>query len=200
MSETSIHTETGVHPFDSDELNTIRGICDTEKLYPGRFNLAGYAAEVMPAMAEKIEQLRVSFDVREEKRVTYLIPGILFPEDDSRTIEDGPDLVDRAAAQAPRDAYCFTIETVLVADPIPDGRGGTLRVQPKSMDESGYYYLGGELFTAEQIEALDDSGREYQILLSNMRGNDWQMMIRTPLGNWQPFGEGDVLLPNPVRE
>lgn len=64
MPETPIETDTGTHPFDADELIMVRATCTTWEQYNGLAdpedmpNLAAYAAVVMPAMADKIVQLR----------------------------------------------------------------------------------------------------------------------------------------------
>lgn len=128
-----------------------------------------------------------------EKRVTYYLPGSFFSEDTTRSIDDGPDIVQRAAAGAPSGTFCFTLSTVLVAPPVPDGEGGVLRVVPKTVETTGRYYLGGRLFTADDVRALDD-GDTYRTLLANMSGNGWARVVLTPVGTWQPFGDGDVLL------
>lgn len=66
MPETPVHTATGVHPFDDFELAAIRGAC------AGGLVTDDYARHVMPAMAEKIEQLRTLYeqavDVRSSRR------------------------------------------------------------------------------------------------------------------------------------
>ncbi len=129
--------------------------------------------------------------VRTERRATYYLPGSLFPEEITRPIDNGPDIVDRAAAQAPTGTFCFVLSTVLTADPVSDGRGGTLAVQPKTIDKTGRYYLGGRLFDQDEVAALGDSHRT---VLANMQGNRWALVILTSQGNWQPFEDPDVLL------
>jgi hypothetical protein len=129
--------------------------------------------------------------VRTEKRVTYYLPGAVSSEDITRVIEDGPNLVERAAAAAPGEAFCFTLQTVLTADPIDDGQGGTLTVVPRVVDRSGRYYLGGTVYTPDELELIPG---DYRILIANARGNGWRGAIQTPLGNWQPFEDGDTRL------
>ncbi len=129
---------------------------------------------------------------RRERRVTYYLPGTFFAEDTTRRIGDGPDIVQRAAAGAPAGAFCFVLSTVLAADPVPDGEGGTLRVQPKTVETTGRYYLGGDILDRDGVAALDG---DHRILLSNMDGNGWPRVVRTRFGNFQPFEAGDVVLP-----
>jgi hypothetical protein len=57
-----------------------------------------------------------------------------------------------------------------------------------------YRIYVGEALTAADVERLDD-GQDYSILLSNMRGNDWQRVVRTRCGNFQPVEPGDVVIP-----
>lgn len=49
----------------------------------------------------------------------------------------------------------------------------------------------GELMTSAEVAALDG---DHEILLSNMRINDWDPIVRTRRGNFQPLEEGDVVL------
>ena len=51
----------------------------------------------------------------------------------------------------------------------------------------------GEVLTAADVEALDD-GQDYSILLSNMRGNGWERIVRTNRGNFQPVEAHDVVI------
>ena len=62
----------------------------------------------------------------------------------------------------------------------------------KVTETSGTYFLGGEIFSFEQIEAM---GKGWETLLSNMKNNKYDHVIRTSAGSYQPFNVGeDVLL------
>lgn len=107
--------------------------------------------------------------IREQHFVTYVSPGTFFHETTSKPIEawDPPmavrmeeGVVERCGARP----YCFYFETRLVADDLHDGRGGTLRVEPRTLRKSGNYFLGGTKVTLAEMEA---SGEE--IAASNMR-------------------------------
>lgn len=56
---------------------------------------------------------------------------------------------------------------------MPDGEGGTLKVQPKEVTRSGMHYLGGELLKFDDVP--DD--KEHSILRGNMRCNKWPVCI-----------------------
>lgn len=57
---------------------------------------------------------------------------------------------------------------------------------------SPMYYLGGTVETLAQVEARATS--RDAILLSNMRGNNYQRIITTLQGNVQPLADEDVVL------
>lgn len=118
-------------------------------------------------------------------KVRYLFPGSLFPEEDARTLTSRS--VEEARRLAPDGAYCF--ELYDTADPIDLGPEYT--VTPKAQNKSGRYYLGGELFDREQIEAM---GPDHEILAWNMRANKWDQVIRCTTGNFQPFNADDTLV------
>lgn len=59
---------------------------------------------------------------------------------------------------------------------------------------SGMYYLGGEVFTVEDIEQRNDP--DEKILLSNMKGNGWdKIVVNTNSWKWtQPLNKNDQVL------
>jgi len=63
----------------------------------------------------------------------------------------------------------------------------------KNKDYSGFYYFG-TVMTKEQVEKHVDNP---DTLLSNMRINNWDRVVKTRLGNFQPFNrDKDVILTN----
>ena len=62
----------------------------------------------------------------------------------------------------------------------------------REVAKSPFYYLGGEVFTLEQLKALPNN----KILIANMEsGNYDKVVINTNSYNWtQPFGKNDVVL------
>lgn len=115
----------------------------------------------------------------------YLFPGFLFAEETTR------ELTKRSVAEgfnnAPEGAYCFTLYDTEEA---PD-LGSDFNVTAKRKNVSGRFYLGGRVYTLEQVKAM---GEEYRILAANMRGNGWERAIRCITGNWQPFTDDDLLI------
>ena len=61
---------------------------------------------------------------------------------------------------------------------------------------SGTYYLGGTVLNSEQVMARRDFNT--RILLSNMETNSWEYVIETVNGQFFPFEENDILLPEKV--
>lgn len=130
--------------------------------------------------------------------VTFLSPGTFVSEQTTREIarwdpavaaEMSCAIVERYNARP----YAFYFSTMLSADPVPDGEGGTLRVEGKEVGRSGLHHLGGEIVTIEDVEARCDP--KDSILLSNMRytcpivvdnRNSWR--------STHPFEEQDVLI------
>ena len=108
--------------------------------------------------------------IREQHFVTYVSPGTFFHETTRKPIESWDPamavrmeegVVERHGARP----YAFYFETSLVSDDVDDERGGTLKVEPKTLRRSGRYFLGGTLRTLAELEA---SGEE--IAASNLRG------------------------------
>ena len=137
--------------------------------------------------------------VREQEFVVFYSPGTMFAEVTSRPIESrdtraavaiAETIVERYQARP----YGFRFETRIVANPIPDGRGGTLAVAAKTISESGTYYLGAILETIDDVASRADPREE--ILLRNMRWNDYPIVAVSTNGyrSTQPFREGDFVV------
>jgi hypothetical protein len=113
--------------------------------------------------------------------VVFFSPGTLFSETSRKPIDAWD--VPRAAAMA-KDIterhgarpYAFRFATDLVADSVPDGEGGTLNVTPKEIDKSGMHYLDGQVLRYEDVPETET------ILRSNMRCNDYPLVVETRNG------------------
>jgi hypothetical protein len=115
----------------------------------------------------------------------YLSPGAFFPEESSKRL-DAYD-PDEALRKAPSDAYCFVLYRLAV--PSVD-LGPRFRIVSVRQDVSKRYYIGGKLFTVEEIEQLPGDNHLLASNISSYGG----MGILCRTGNWQPFNEGDMLL------
>jgi hypothetical protein len=103
--------------------------------------------------------------------VTFYYPGSFFDEEETRPVKRRGEV-----GAIPRGAFGYqewdreerTID------------GEKLLGKPKNHGPLTYF---GEEFTAEQVAALPG---DHAILLSNMRGNDYERVVRTIRGNWKP--------------
>lgn len=129
--------------------------------------------------------------------VKFLSPGTFVAETTTKAIDSwdvaeacrmAEQIVERHGARP----YGFRFLTKLVAEDIPDGEGGSLRVEPKEVASSGVHYLNGTILTLADIP--DDS--EHAILRSNMRCNGFDRIVETRNGyRWtQPFNKGDKIV------
>lgn len=124
---------------------------------------------------------------------TPLYPGSLFPEPGAAVRIDNPGT---AVAVAP-----FTDNDHWFAVEVTDGwwkrwsSGEGDEKWERHVDDFNptrkHRIYVGDVFTADQVEAL---GSDYRTLLQNMRGNRWERVVRTRIGNWQPIEGNDVVL------
>jgi hypothetical protein len=127
--------------------------------------------------------------------VTFYSPGTFF---DETSTEDIPEWNPATACRMARERYgakpyAFRFSTYIVADPVSDGQGGTLEVEPKEVAKTGLYHLGGEIVTYDDIQARNDP--KERILLSNMRSDSPICIVNT--NSWKhtgAFAENDVLV------
>lgn len=135
---------------------------------------------------------------QEKHFVTFHSPGTFFDECSSRDVsawntmeatEIARSIVERHGAKP----FAFSFGTRLVADPIDDGRGGVLQVQPREIQASGLYYLGGEIKDYDEIAASEPDSK---IMLSNMRCNDLPIVIvnTNSFKTVRPFREQDQVV------
>lgn len=136
---------------------------------------------------------------RKEHRVTFYSPGSIVSEETTKPIGGwdaraaagmAEEVVERHGAKP----YAFRFSTVIVADPISDGHGGTMPVAPKHVKSSGLYHLGGTVETYAQVVARNAADED--ILRSNMRCNEWWAIVvnTNSYKSVHPFQGGDVLV------
>ena len=122
-------------------------------------------------------------------KARYSLGGSFFAEETTRTLERRTVLA--ALQAAPPGAFCFVLYDVEEA---PD-LGPDFNVTPKAKNTSGRYYIGGTLYTVEQLEyRMAATGEDFKILASNMRCNRCDQVIECQTGNWQPFEADDSIV------
>jgi hypothetical protein len=116
---------------------------------------------------------------KREHRVTFYSPGTFFDEDTTKPIaawdpveaaKMATDIRERHGARP----YGFQFSTVIVHSGIPDGEGGTLKAEAKSVGRSGMFYITGKIQTYDEASG--------STLRSNMKYNDWPIVVETTNG------------------
>lgn len=132
-------------------------------------------------------------------QVTFYSPGTLFSESSTHDIDSwdtvkAVELSETILARYNARPYGFVFETIIVADDVPDGEEGTLKVQSKLVEKSGVHFLGGKLETYSDVVDRNDPNEE--ILRSNMRNNEsWIVCINTnSYRSTIPFEEKDCIV------
>lgn len=122
--------------------------------------------------------------MKREQMVEYLYPGSFVSE--ASSVVCGHNNADQI--ECPDCAFAFRFfDRVTQTATLEDGRTHD-HVERENV--GGWYYPGGEVLTVEDVEALDG---DHRILLSNMRCNGWDKVVRSRLGNFQPFDAADVV-------
>lgn len=123
---------------------------------------------------------------------TPLYPGSFFPED-GRPVEIPDASAETVLAVMDDDGKWFALEVRTTLEKRwDDGAGGVMWTSTGS--STSYRIYKGSILTAADIERLPDADR-YGVLLSNMRVNDWDRVVRTRAGNFQPVEPNDVAVP-----
>lgn len=127
--------------------------------------------------------------------VTFYSPGTFFSESTSKDIAEWD--TDKAVKMARKiverygaKPYGFRFYTTK----LKANKDGSKTWQESK--KSKMYYIGGKILTIDDIEKRNKDGKD-DILLANMRGNDWPTVIQND-NSWrttQPFDpKNDVLL------
>lgn len=132
-------------------------------------------------------------------QVTFYSPGTFVSESSSYDIESwdtakAVELSEKVVERYGAKPYGFVFETLITAKDVPDGEGGTLRVESKLAERSGIHFLGGRLETYDEVAARNDE--KENILRSNMKYNDnWIICINTnSYRSTLPFTEKDRIV------
>lgn len=132
-------------------------------------------------------------------QVTFYSPGTLFSESSTFDIESWDPVKAVAMSETIKERYNakpygFVFSTLLTHDDVPDGEGGFLQVESKTVKKSGVHFLGGRLETYDDVVARKDPKED--ILQSNMRCNeDWIICINTnSFRSTMPFNVDDVIV------
>jgi hypothetical protein len=130
----------------------------------------------------------------------FLSPGTFVAEITRKPIESRDDL--KAVCELAKSIterhnakpYGFTLDTYEELPPIPDGKGGEFKVEPRFVKSSGVHYLGGYLERWEEVFARKK--KEEDILRSNMRGNDIAVLVvnQNSYKHTSAFEKDDLLI------
>lgn len=126
-----------------------------------------------------------SSPIKTRYRARYSIPGSFFSEHQVKDLDAYS--VKEAIQKAPKSAFGFTIYEVEE----PPDLGPDFTVTSKAKNESAMHYLDGDILSIQAVEELPG---DHKILVSNMKGNEWDFVVRCRTGNFQPFKDGDVLV------
>lgn len=132
-------------------------------------------------------------------QVIFYSPGTFVSESSSYDIDSwdmvkAVELSEKVSERYGAKPYGFIFETLLTAEDVPDGEGGSLKVHAKVTDKSGLHFLGGRLETYSEIVGRNDD--KENILRSNMRNNEsWIICINdNSFRSTIPFGENDCIV------
>jgi hypothetical protein len=136
----------------------------------------------------------MSATTRTRTTATPQYPGSFFPEEGRVVVvpDDAPSTVLDTVGD---DGKWFALDVRTVTQKLwTDGDGG--EEWRTAAELSQYRIYVGEALTEADVAQLGDG---HDILLSNMRGNGWERVVRTRRGNFQPVEPGDVVIPAAVE-
>ena len=121
--------------------------------------------------------------------VTFYTPGSFMPNESTKEVP-GLD-TEQIAAMAPKNAYSFIVQEFSEKTTTVDGEDFSKK---EAVGEPQRFYLGGDLYTVDELKEKFAGDHSKETLIANFEGNDWPKAILCRTGNWQPFYDDDVLL------
>lgn len=126
--------------------------------------------------------------------VRYFMPGAFVSEEGTREVpERNPYQI---ARELPADVFAFEFFDKLVTT-VKDG-DEEVQLASGERNRSGRFYIDAEKLTASDIASAAAvevlPGDRRRVLLSNMRSNGWDVMLRCRTGNFQPMQAGDSII------
>ncbi len=82
------------------------------------------------------------------------------------------------------DISVFAVRTFKVLDGTAQVGSKSVRVRSERFDVSPLTFIGGDVFTLEEVKAQFP---QHSTLISNMEGNGWNRTIRDRTGDWKPY-------------
>lgn len=114
--------------------------------------------------------------------VAYQYPGSFFSEESVKpVVARNPQ---QQANDAPDSAFAFFYFDIVTT--VVNVEGERIETSSGRRNIIKTYYIDAELLTSDQVAALPG---DHSILLSKMRGNGWDPIVRCRTGNFQPFEE-----------
>jgi len=119
--------------------------------------------------------------------VAYLHPGSFFSEESvSKVPNRDPN---QQTKDAPQSAFAFFYYDIVTS--VVDVEGERIETASTRRNISKTYYVDAELLDYAAVEALANeegiSPTSHRILLSNMHGNGYDLVVRCRTGNFQPY-------------
>jgi hypothetical protein len=111
--------------------------------------------------------------------VEVMYPGILFSES---SVEEVDYRDPYAVAKKYKNAFGFRFFDQERTEVKVGSKKQTVSGERKN--ESKFYYPDGETYTVADVKKLKG---DHSILISNMEGNGYKKVVRTRMGNFQPF-------------
>lgn len=124
------------------------------------------------------------------KHATPLYPGSFFPEE-GQTIQVPLISSDLEVAKWFDSEAWFAIEVTVAEYERWSTESGDEKWEPVKGTESKHRIYVGQVLDVDAVRA---TVADPTILLSNMRGNGWDRMVKTRRGNFQPLMADDTVL------
>ena len=131
--------------------------------------------------------------------VTFLSPGTFYDEETSKPIDTWDPVAAMKLLEGIKERhgakpYAFFFRTMLTAEPVPDGEGGTLEVEPKLVEKSGLHYINGTVLSYDDVVVKVDADSKR---LALTRGTRHSPSTRKTTNSYLPpggFGEDAVVV------
>ena len=121
-----------------------------------------------------------SLETKTKHYVEFIFAGIMFTDTSSEEIKSRD-----SKFQIPKTCFGYRFFDLEKSK----SESGNI-LTSRRLNESGVYYVGGQVMTLNQIKKLMPNS----ILQRNMENNDYKKVVKTRVGTYQPLEKKDVVL------
>lgn len=145
-----------------------------------RLRFLSFPPQKSKQLAYTIMKTEAEVETKVTTHVEYYYPGVFFAEKSSKQVEN------RNPQEVELTDYCYAFQFYDLEIITVKLENGKVLENKAIKNKSHLFYPNATVLTLEDVENM--SGDHFT-LIANMRCNRWKKVVKTRVGNYQPYNE-----------